>query len=113
MLLLKSYLKGARVQLIVAAMLFSTCLFYLFHIPLSSSWLHKEDKLSGSYKIGRLDFWLNGIQDTGIPVNINSIAPTRFFTTDSERDANFDMTVKAYQIYGDNVGDVDLKVDLS
>ena len=110
---MKKYFKGTRFQLIVTFVIFSTCLLYLFHIPQTSSWLHKEDTLSGSYKIGRLDFWLDGIQDASIPININAIAPTRFFATGSSRDDNFDMVVQPYEIYGENAGDVDLKVDLS
>jgi len=99
-------------QLIAAVLIISISVLHVFLSPRSSSWLHTEQKMDGSYKIGRIDFLLNGIEDHSIEIDIQSTAPTRFFNP-VDRDNHFNMAAKVYEITGLNQGDIDVKVDLT
>lgn len=100
-------------ELVAAVCLLVACAFYLFLSPRSSSWLHTEQAMSGGYQIGRIDLWLDGLQDKQATFSVNVPAPTRFFASGQDRDDNFDVTVANYAIHGSNQGDVNVNVDLS
>lgn len=110
---MKKLLNSIKIQLIASVLIISLCSLYLYVVPESSSWLHWEDKQEGSYKIGKIDFWLNGIENHSLAVDITATAPTRFFHNGVERDDNFDMVAKVYEITGKNLGDIDVNVDLT
>ena len=105
--------KALNIQLSLTFFILIICTVFLFTIPKSSSWLHREYDMNGYYKIGRIDLWLSGIEDSVTQINIAANAPTRFFTDIEERDEFFDVAVKLYKINALNMGDIDVKVDLS
>lgn len=106
-------IKRLYLPLFVAVVLTALCVAFVFLIPKSSSWLHREQNMDASYKIGKIDLWLNGIDDSTTQLSVAANAPTRFFGSSETRDANFDVAVTPYIINGLNKGDIDLKVDLS
>ena len=107
----------------VSLCLLIACFSYIYNAPVSNSWFHSEYSTSGSYTVGKIDFWFFNEQNHSIDLYLYAHAPTRYFAVGENRpylqpdsnikDANFNRTVNRQAILGSNRGDVDMNVRLS
>lgn len=113
-------LKPLWTQLLSAVVILSLFLVYIFYAGRSGSWFYDKYSTAANYQIGRINFLIYGKEEySEIPLKLLANAPTRYYELDDvsngvgDFDVNFNKTATVKLVYGVNLGDVDVNVNLS